>query len=156
MGGSMSVFQDILESLSKELTQLPVCRNKNFYFDLSQVNANTELPCLVFQEFDSDPDYYRQENSMGCVTLTLPIQIILCIPFKDTSKLIADLWNFREAITTKFSNVMFKDIHPNLVNMKYVGSSALKSIEFVAFDYNDQEQFMCSSIAVKFLLTYDL
>lgn len=152
----MSVFQDILESLSKELTQLPICRNKNFYFDLSQVNANTELPCLVFQEFDSDPDYYKQENSMGCITLTLPIQIILCIPFKDTSKLIADLWNFREAITIKLSNVMFKDIHPNLVNMKYVGSSALKSIEFVAFDYNDQEQFMCSSIAVKFLLTYDL
>lgn len=152
----MSVFQDILENLSKELTQLPICRNKNFYFDLSQVNANTELPCLVFQEFDSDPDYYKQENSMGCVTLTLPIQIILCIPFKDSSKLIADLWNFREAITMKFSNVMFKDIHPNLVQMKYVGSSALKSIEFVAFDYNDQEQFMCSSIAVKFLLTYDL
>lgn len=152
----MSVFQDILENLSKELTQLPICRNKNFYFDLSQVNANTELPCLVFQEFDSDPDYYKQENSMGCVTLTLPIQIILCIPFKDSSKLIADLWNFREAITKKLSNVMFKDIHPNLVQMKYVGSSALKSIEFVAFDYNDQEQFMCSSIAVKFLLTYDL
>ena len=152
----MSIFQDILENLSKELTQLPICRNKNFYFDLSQVNANTELPCLVFQEFDSDPDYYKQENSMGCVTLTLPIQIILCIPFKDTSKLIADLWNFREAITKKLSNVMFSDIHPNLVQMKYVGSSALKSIEFVAFDYNDQEQFMCSSIAVKFLLTYDL
>lgn len=152
----MSVFQDILESLSKELTQLPICRNKNFYFDLSQVNANTELPCLVFQEFDSDPDYYKQENSMGCITLTLPIQIILCIPFKDTSNLIADLWNFREAITRKFSDVMFRDIHPNLVQMKYVGSSALKSIEFVAFDYNDQEQFMCSSIAVKFLLTYDL
>ena len=152
----MSVFQNILESLSKELTQLPICRNKNFYFDLSQVNANTELPCIVFQEFDSDPDYYKQENSMGCTTLTLPIQIILCIPFKDTSKLIADLWNFREVLTKKFGNVMFKDIHPNLVNMEYVGSSALKSIEFVAFDYNDQEQFMCSSIAVKFLLTYDL
>jgi len=152
----MSVFQDILENLSRELTQLPICRNKNFYYDLSQVNANTELPCLVFQEFDSDPDYYKQENSMGCVTLTLPIQIILCIPFKDTSKLIADLWNFREAITIKFSNVMFRDIHPNLVEMKYVGSSALKSIEFTAFDYNDNEVFMCSSIAVKFLLTYDL
>lgn len=152
----MSIFLDILENLSKELTQLPVCKNKNFYFDLSQVNANTELPCIVFQEFDSDPDYYKQENAMGCTTLTLPIQIILCIPIKDTSKLIADLWNFREILTKKFGNTMFCDIHPNLVEMKYVGSSALKSIEFRAFDYNDNEVFMCSSIAVKFLLKYTI
>ena len=152
----MSKFQDILEALSKELTQLPICRNKNFYFDLSQINANTELPCICFQEFDSDPDYYQQQNNMGCTTLTIPVQIILCIPFKDTSKLISDLWNFREILTKRFGNMMFKDVHPNLVEMKYVGSSALASIEFLAFDYNDNEKFMCSTIAVKFLLKYDL
>lgn len=152
----MSIFLEILENISKELTSLPVCKNKNFYYDLSQINANTELPCITFQEFDSDPDYYKQEMGMGCTTLTLPIQIILCIPEKDTSKLISYLWDFREELTKKFSRMMFRDIHPNLANMEYVGSSALKSIEFIAFKFNDNKEFSCSSIAVKFLLTYDL
>lgn len=139
------------------MTNHDICKNKEFYFDLSQMNANTELPCLCFQERSSEAEYYKQTVQANCITLTIPIQILLCIPYKSNSQLISMLWKFREEIMIYLKNKIPQDINPHLTNLRYHGASALESIMWKTGNkYNDNSDFMCSTIAIYYNMEYTI
>lgn len=115
------------------------------------------MPCLCFQERSSEAEYYRQEVNPNCVTLTVPIHIIMCLSEKSPPELISQLWDFREEVIKYLSTKIFSDIHPNLINLEYMGASALESIEWrTGNKYNDNSDFMADSIAIKYNLEYTL
>lgn len=139
------------------MTKHDICKNKEFYFDLSQMNANTELPCLCFQERSSESEYYKQTLQANCITLTIPIQILLCIPYKNDSQLISGLWRFREEVMSFLNTKIPQDINPHLTALHYHGASALESIMFkTGKNFNDDNDFMCSTIAIYYDMEYVL
>ena len=153
----MSTFQEILEKISEKLTEHEICKNKEFYFDLSQLTPNTEFPCICFQESSSEAEYWQQSVGAGCITLTVPIEILLCTSEKTPPELIAQLWDFREEVIKFLNNQIVSDIHPSIESLKYRGASALESIEWqVILEYNDNKEIMINNIAIKYLLSYNI
>ena len=153
----MSIFQEILENLSEELTENAICKNKEFYFDLSQITPTTELPCICFQEASSEAEYWQQSVNMGCIDLVVPIEILLCTSEKTPPELISQLWDFREEVIKHLANITPADVHSHLTDLKYQGASALESIEWrVLTEYNDNKEVMMNIIAIKYLMSYNL
>lgn len=121
------------------------------------MNANTELPCLCFQERTSEADVYRQSLQINCISLTVPIEILLCIPVKSPPQLISQLWDFREAIIKYIGEKIPSDINDNLIALHFVGASPLESIEYkTGNNYNDNSDFMCSTIAIFYNMEYSI
>jgi len=100
---------------------------------------------------------WKQSVNMGCITLAVPIEILLCTSEHTPPELISQLWNFREEIIRHLADAIPTDIHANLEDLSYRGASALESIEWrVLTEYNDNKEVMMNIIAVKYLMTYNL
>lgn len=100
---------------------------------------------------------WQQSVNMGCINLLIPIEIILILSEKTPSELIAQLWDFREAIIRHLADVAPQTIHPKLDDLQYEGASPVDSIDWrVLTEYNDNKEVMVSLVAVKYLLSYSL
>lgn len=153
----MSILQEILESISEDLTRSAFFKNKEFYLDLSLVTPNTELPCICFQEASSEAEMWKQSINMGCITLSIPIEILVCTDVQTPPEVISQLWDYREEIVKHLATVIPSNIHPNLEDLEYKGAGALEKIEIRALtEYNDNKEVMMNIMAVRYLLSYNL
>lgn len=149
----MSQIQSILESLADYLEKSDEYFNKQFYFDLSQINPNTTMPCMCFQVETTSEDYEQAGLNPDCRTLTKQVSILSCIDIIESSKAIKELWDYEELLIKSIRKVLPCEIHEDLMSINYVSSTPLDSLWIHTTDKNEDECF-CNSLTVTFDLEY--
>lgn len=149
----MSKIQEILESMAKYLTEADEYFNKEFYFDLSQLNPNVDCPCLCFQIEATNEPVTQLALNPECRSIVKSVSLLSCIDIVDQEQIIEELWNYEELLISVLRRVMPYDIHPDLIGITYTSSTPFSSLWLHSED-KDESTFFSNSLTVTFDIEY--
>ena len=159
----MSVLREILESLAtyfdEDNVNMSDYKGLHYYFDPYTINANTELPCICFSVNygDDNSEIKGMSVNLDCRSYFREFEIRLYTYTVDTDVLIEELWDFEEKVL-KSLNVSrsWQDIHPKLMNLKFVGAMPIVTVYKQAFREDYEDEFFANVIRVKYEMEYVL
>lgn len=161
----MSVLREILESLAEYFEQdeenMSDYKGLQYYFDIYTINANTELPCICYNVHYGDDNSEQKgvvlSTMMDCRSYFREFEIRLYTITKDTDILIEELWDFEESVLKSLNTSRsWQDIHPNLQNLKFVGTMPIVSVYKQAFRDDYEDEWVANVIRVKYEMEYVL
>jgi len=150
----MSVIQEIVEDINRFLVKSNTYfSDKKFYFDLSQVSANTELPCFCWNSTKTEENQADKGLNPECRSLKKEIQFMALTNTTDTSQLIKELWDFEEKTILAFRDEFPQNINENLMNIDYTGSSSIDSL-FTKTEDKTEGKFFANLLYCTYNLEY--
>lgn len=159
----MSVKREILEGLANYLDNHPSFsdyKGLHYYYDISVVNANMEHPHFVFNIGYNDDNSEKggKYGNLWCRSYYNAVEIRFHTVTKDTDVLMEELWDLEEALFRCLNqpNVSWNDIHPNLQNVKYVGTKPLTSMYRQAFRDDYEGEWVCNVLRIEYEIEYVL
>ena len=155
----MSVLKEILENLAEYMANHPEFKDYSdleFYFHEAEMNGNTEVPSMCFQLVYNDDNREKKTNNRDCREFFRGMKIELHTRTIDHSTLQDELWNFEETLFKVFSNIAFENIHPNLHDVKYVGTNPIAHIYWQPFKDEKEEEWFSNCITVLYELDYTI
>lgn len=156
----MSVFQEVLESLATYINEHEEFKDFNsldWYYDITLLTANAEFPCMCYDVGYNDDNSELKTPNPLCRSYYREIDINLFTPTKDHNSLLAELWDYEEVMLKIINSpVNYQNVHPKLLNIKYVGTPPQKTIYHQAFRDDYEEEMVANSLSVRVELEYIL
>lgn len=157
----MSVIKEILENIAEYLDNHPNFQDYHglqYYYDEWTVNANTELPFILFKVgFNDDNSELGIPINKDCRDYYRSVQIRLYTLTNERDVLMDELWEYEEALQRCLNTAYSpSNIHPNLEDIKYSGTKPLVEVYKQAFRDDYEGEWFCNMCTVEFELKYTI
>lgn len=152
----MSVILEILENLADYLGKQEEFADLDVYYSQSMMTANTEVPCISFKIKYADDNSEKKTINPSCSSIYRYIDIMLHTRNKNQGELEMELLDFDENIWKTLNEIYPNDLHPNLINIKYVGSLEPSALYFQMFRQNYKEEWFSNVITIRYELEYNI
>ena len=150
----MSKWGDILISLRDIIQNSDEFKNIGVYFDESEMNSNTPLPCISFKVGKKEV----LNSKADCTEYSRRLTIRLHTKTLDKRELQEELYDYEEQLISVLNTARVMDIIPEYYDIFEVGSTSINALMFNSRKEANQFNmiFFSNMLKINFEVRYEI